>query len=35
MLKFNKFDVIVAPLYSEKATHASALGKYVFKVAVI
>lgn len=33
MLKFNKFDVLIAPLYSEKATHASALGKYVFKVA--
>lgn len=33
MIKLTKFDVIVAPVYSEKATNLSSDNKYVFKVA--
>ena len=33
MLSKNIFDVIVAPIYSEKATMQSELSKYSFKIA--
>ena len=33
MLKVNKYDILISPLYSEKATNLSSQNKYVFKVA--